>query len=106
MMAFMRAFAALADPTRAEIVARLAVRPRSVKEIVELFPISQPSISKHLRILREAGLVSAEPSGRERRYRLELAPLREIDTWLERYRALWARRLEALEAHMDEEQKT
>ena len=79
----MRAFGALADPTRAEIVARLAQRARSVKEIVELFPISQPSISKHLRILREAGLVSVEPSGRERRYRLELGPLREIDAWLE-----------------------
>lgn len=101
----MRAFAALADPTRAEIVARLASRPRSVKEIVELFPISQPSISKHLRILREAGLVSVEPSGRERRYRLEVAPLRELDAWLERYRALWAGRLDALEAHLDEETK-
>src|SRR5262245_8232180 len=104
-MAFMRAFAALADPTRAEIVARLAQRPRSVKEIVELFPISQPSISKHLRILREAGLVSVEPVGRERRYRLEVAPLKQIDAWLERYRALWAERLDALETHMDQEEK-
>ena len=104
-MVFMRAFAALADPTRAEIVARLARGPRSVKEIVELFHISQPSISKHLRILRETGLVSVEPAGRERRYRLEVAPLREIDAWLERYRALWADRLEALEAHMDGEEK-
>ena len=95
----------MADPTRAEIVARLARRPRSVKEIVELFHISQPSISKHLRVLREAGLVSVEPSGRERRYRLEVAPLREIDAWLERYRALWADRLDALEAHMDGEEK-
>ena len=99
----MRAFAALADPTRAEIVARLAQKKRTVNEIVALFPISQPSISKHLRILREAGLVSVEASGRERRYQLELAPLREIDVWLERYRALWAERLDALEAHMDEE---
>jgi DNA-binding transcriptional ArsR family regulator len=102
----MKAFAALADPTRAEIVARLAARPRSVKEIVELFPISQPSVSKHLRILREAGLVSVEPAGRERRYRLELGPLREIDAWLERYRALWADRLDALETHLDEEEKS
>src|SRR5215468_6276787 len=99
----MKAFAALADPTRAEIVARLAQRERSVNEIVELFHISQPSISKHLRILREAGLVSVEASGRVRRYRLEVGPLREIDAWLERYRRLWAERLDALEAHMDEE---
>ena len=102
----MRAFAALADPTRAEIVARLARRPRSVKQLVELFPISQPSISKHLRILREAGLVSVEPRGRERHYRLELAPLQEIDAWLERYRGLWSDRLDALEAHMDREERS
>ena len=97
----MRAFAALADPTRAEIVARLAERKRTVNEIVALFPISQPSISKHLRILREAGLVSVEAAGRERRYRLDTTPLQEMDAWLERYRALWASRLDALEKHMD-----
>ena len=102
----MRAFAALADPTRARIVDALAVRERTVNEIVELFPISQPSISRHLRILREAGLVSVEPSGRLRRYRLDPRPLREIDAWLARYRALWTERLGALEAHMDEEEET
>jgi DNA-binding transcriptional ArsR family regulator len=99
----MRAFGALADPTRAEIVARLAQRERTVNELVELFPISQPAVSKHLRILREAGLVSVEASGRKRVYRLETEPLEEIDRWLDRYRALWAKRLNALERHMDGE---
>jgi DNA-binding transcriptional ArsR family regulator len=102
----MRAFAALADPTRARIVDALAARERTVNEIVELFPISQPSISRHLRILREAGLVSVEASGRLRRYRLDPRPLREIDAWLARYRALWAGRLDALEAHMDAEEES
>jgi DNA-binding transcriptional ArsR family regulator len=102
----MRAFAALADPTRARIVDALAARERTVNEIVGLFPISQPSISRHLRILREAGLVRVEASGRLRRYRLDPRPLREIDAWLARYRALWSERLDALEAHMDREEES
>lgn len=102
----MRAFAALADPTRARIIEVLARRPRRVNEIVALFPISQPSISKHLRILREAGLVAVEAQGRERRYRLDPRPLREIDRWLDRYRRFWAGRLDALERHMDEEDES
>jgi len=96
----MRAFGVLADPTRAGIVAALASHERTVNEIVELFPISQPSISRHLRILREAGLVTVEASGRLRRYRLDPRPLREIDAWLVRYRTLWAERLDALEEHV------
>ena len=99
----MQAFAALADPTRARIVDSLAERGRTVNEIVDLFPITQPSISRHLRILREAGLVSVHPSGRQRVYRLDPRPLREIDHWLDRYRKFWASRLDALERHMDEE---
>ena len=101
----MRYFGALADPTRAGIVDALASRERTVSEIVALFPISQPSISRRLRILREAGLVTVEASGRLRRYRLDARPLREIDEWLARYRTLWADRLDALEAHLDREEK-
>jgi DNA-binding transcriptional ArsR family regulator len=100
----MQAFGALADPTRAQIVDALAARPRSVNEIVALFSISQPSISRHLRVLRDAGLVSVHPDGRQRVYRLDPGPLREIDQWLDRYRKFWARRLDALERHMDEEE--
>lgn len=99
----MQAFAALADPTRAQIVDALAARPRSVSEIVDLFSITQPSISRHLRVLREAGLVAVDAEGRQRVYRLDPAPLREIDTWLERYRKFWSSKLDALERHMDEE---
>lgn len=99
----MRAFAALADPTRTGIVEALATRGRSVSEIVDLFAISQPSISRHLRILREAGLVSVEAKGRERIYRLDARPLCELDAWLDRYRRFWSDRLDALERHLDEE---
>ena len=99
----MNVFGALADPTRAEIVDALAGGDRTVNEIVRLFEISQPSISRHLRVLREAGLVRVEPEGRKRIYRLDPAPLREIDGWLERYRKFWARKLDALESHLDQE---
>lgn len=74
-----------------------------MNEIVGLFSISQPSISRHLRVLREAGLVSVETRGRERRYRLDPRPLQEVDTWLQRYRRFWATKLDDLERHMDEE---
>ena len=99
----MNAFAALADPTRARIVDVLADGGRTVSEIVGLFSLTQPSISRHLRILREAGLVRVEPDAQRRVYHLDPAPLREIDHWLERYRRFWAGRLDDLERHMDEE---
>jgi len=96
-------FAALADPTREAIVEAIAVRPRTVSEIVDLFAVSQPAISRHLRVLREAGLVHAVPEGKTRVYHLDPAPLEELDRWLHRYRRFWASKLDALEAHMDEE---
>jgi DNA-binding transcriptional ArsR family regulator len=99
----MHAFAALADPTREEIVGALAMRPRTVNEIVGMFAITQPAISRHLKVLREAGLVRVVPDGKTRVYHLDPGPLREIDRWLERYRRFWAGRLDALEAFMDEE---
>ena len=102
----MDAFAALADPTRAGIVDALAERSRTVNEIVSLFSLTQPSISRHLRILREAGLVSVLPKGQSRVYQLDPRPLREIDQWLDRYRVFWDRKLDDLERHMDEEMKT
>ena len=99
----MNAFAALADPTRARIVEALAERGRTVNEIVGLCSLTQPSISRHLRVLREAGLVSVHPRGQRRIYRLDPRPLREIDHWLDRYRRFWAGKLDDLERHMDEE---
>lgn len=99
----MNAFAALADPTRAEIVDRLSGGPLSASEVVEQFAISQPAISRHLKVLRESGLVTVEAVGRQRIYHLDPAPLRQIDRWLERYRRFWSGRLDALEAFMDEE---
>jgi DNA-binding transcriptional ArsR family regulator len=98
----MQSFSALADPTRRKIVDALAAGPLNANEVVELFPISQPSVSRHLRILREAGLVSVDQQGRRRVYRLDAQPLREIDDWLDRYRHFWADRLDALERHMDD----
>ncbi len=99
----MALFAALADPTRERIVDALAERGRTVNEIVALFELTQPSISRHLRILREAGLVSVRAQGQRRIYRLEPRRFREIDRWLDRYRRLWARRLDDLERHLDRE---
>ena len=98
----MEALAALADPTRIRIVEELVAGPMTANEVVSLFSISQPSISRHLRILREAGLVSAEPVGRQRLYHLDPQPLAEIDVWLARFRQFWSDKLDALEIHMDE----
>jgi DNA-binding transcriptional ArsR family regulator len=99
-------FAALADPTRVRIVEALAARELSVNEIVAMFTVSQPTISQHLRVLREAGLVSVEPRGSQRLYRLDPSPLQEIDRWLDRYRGFWGRELDALERHMDSTRET
>ncbi len=99
----MNAFAELADHTRAGIVEALADSGQTVNQIVARFSLSQPSISRHLRVLREAGLVSVHPDGQRRVYRLDPAPLREIDAWLERYRQFWSGRLDDLERFMDEE---
>lgn len=98
----MNTFAALADPVRAGIVDAVAERPRMVNEIVELFEVSQPAISRHLRVLREAGLVTAAVDGKTRVYRLAPGPLRDLDAWLSRYRHFWAPKLDALEQHMEE----
>ena len=99
----MNTFAALADPTRARIIEALAERERTAGELVALFPLSQPAVSQHLRVLREAGLVVAQPDAQRRVYRLSARPFRDIDRWLDRYRRFWAGKLDDLERHMDEE---
>jgi DNA-binding transcriptional ArsR family regulator len=91
------AFEALADPTRRRIIELLAEGERSAGEIASAFPTSRPGVSRHLRVLREHGLVRARGEGRRRLYSLDPEPLAELDEWLARYRAFWTNRLDALE---------
>jgi DNA-binding transcriptional ArsR family regulator len=93
---------AVAEPTRRRILDLLLERERSVGELVDAIGISQPGVSKHLRVLREAGLVEARAEGRHRLYALDPDPLVELDVWLAPYRRLWADRLDALGRHLDE----
>lgn len=95
------AFAAVAEPTRRRILDELVGTERPVKELVARLGLGQPAVSKHLRVLREAGLVTARVDAQRRRYRVEPAALAEIDNWLSAYRTLWAQRLDALEIHLD-----
>jgi DNA-binding transcriptional ArsR family regulator len=92
-------FAALSDPTRRAILARLAKGEASVQELAEPFAMSQPAISKHLKVLERAGLISRGQDAQRRPSRLEARPLREATEWLEKYRQFWEgnfRRLDAL----------
>jgi DNA-binding transcriptional ArsR family regulator len=93
--------AALADDTRMGIVEALAARDHTVTELVELFPISQPAISRHLRVLREAGVVDSEAHGKLRVYRLNPSALRDVGEWTERCRRTWEARFDALGEHLD-----
>lgn len=98
----MTTFDALAEPQRRRILDLLRERPRVVGELVELLDMSQPGISKHLRVLREVGLVRVRQDAQRRWYELRPEPLAEIDVWLEPYRQLWSDRLDALERHLKE----
>jgi DNA-binding transcriptional ArsR family regulator len=97
----MDALIALAEPTRRRIADQLRVRECSVTDLVAALAMSQPAISKHLRVLREAGVVSARVRAQQRIYRLEPGPFRELDAWLAPYRRLWERHLTALQEHLD-----
>ena len=101
----MTTFEALADPTRRRILDLLRERPRLVGELVKLLGISQPGMSKHLRILREAGLVRLRRDGQRHWYELHIDPLIEIDTWLGSYRHLWNARFNRLDGYMQELQQ-
>src|SRR3954451_15218772 len=92
---------ALAEPRRRRILDALRQGESSVGVLVDELCSSQPLMSKHLRVLREAGLVDVRVDGQRRLYRLRLEPLREIDEWLTPYRAAWRHRLDALERHLD-----
>ena len=90
------ALRALADPSRRSIVARLSRGPVTAGELAAMFPIARPGVSRHLRVLREAGLVQVRAEAQRRVYSLRAEPLAEIDAWLGPYRALWEQRLDAL----------
>jgi DNA-binding transcriptional ArsR family regulator len=95
-------FEVLADPTRRRILDLLLERSRPVGELVDELGMSQPGVSKHLRVLREGGFVAVRHDAQRRWYEVRPEPLAEVDAWLAPYRRLWAQRLEALERHLDE----
>jgi DNA-binding transcriptional ArsR family regulator len=91
----------IADPTRRRILDAVRAGERSVGELVDVVGMHQPGVSRHLRVLRDAGLVEVRPDGQRRLYRLRPEPLRELDAWLEPYRAELAARLDSLEHHLE-----
>lgn len=92
-----KTLSALAEPNRLQIVEVLRAGPQPVSVICDRVPIGQPQISKHLRVLREAGLAHVEPRGQQRVYTLRAAPFRELDAWLERFRSIWGARFDQLD---------
>ena len=97
-------FEVLVDSNRRLILDLLRQRERPVGELVERIGLSQPGVSKHLRVLREAGLVEVRQDSQRRLYGLRAEPLAEVDAWLEPYRRFWSHRLDALERHLDEQE--
>jgi DNA-binding transcriptional ArsR family regulator len=95
------AFEVLAEPSRRRILDLLREEERPVGDLVRLLAASQPAVSKHLRVLRDAGLVDVRVDAQRRLYRVRPEPLRVVDEWLEPYRLLWASRLDDLERHLD-----
>jgi DNA-binding transcriptional ArsR family regulator len=95
-------FAALADPTRRAILARLATGEATVNELARPFDISQPAISKHLKVLERAGLIAIGQDAQRRPRRLEPKPLAEATRWLEHYRQFWEQRFQSLDALLEE----
>lgn len=95
-------FEVLAEPNRRAILDLLRVRERPVGEIVSALRLSQPSVSKHLRVLRQAGMVDSRIDAQRRMYRLRAEGLRSLDTWLVPYRRMWEESLDSLEKHLDE----
>jgi DNA-binding transcriptional ArsR family regulator len=98
-------FDVIVEPTRRRILDLLRESPRPVGELVRLLGSSQPGTSRHLRVLRDAGLVAVRPEAQRRVYVLRPQPLAEIDAWLAPYRELWADRFDSLERHLDSEEE-
>ncbi|TGN02979.1 ArsR/SmtB family transcription factor [Leptospira dzoumogneensis] len=95
-------FAALADPTRRAILMRLAKSDSTVMELAKPFKMSQPAISRHLKVLEEAGLISTTIRAQERPRRLETAPLKKATDWIEKYRKIWEERYQVLDGLLEE----
>src|ERR1700754_3976554 len=91
----------IAEPTRRRILDAVREGERSVGDLVEIVGMHQPGVSRHLKVLRDAGLVEARPAGQRSLYSWRPEPLRELDAWLEPYRAEWSGRLDALERHLE-----
>lgn len=101
----MDGFEVLAAPSRRQILTELRGSPRSVNELVQALAVAQPAVSKHLKVLRQAGFVSCHGEGQQRIYQLEPARFRELDAWLSPYRRLWSKHLDALERHLNRKEK-
>jgi DNA-binding transcriptional ArsR family regulator len=99
-------FKALADPTRRRVLERLGRKPASVSELAEPFDMALPSFVQHLRVLEEAGLVASRKNGRVRTYRMVPRRLRRAETWLEKQRSLWERRLDQLDDYLRDTRET
>ena len=98
-------FTVLAEPTRRRILDELRRSDSSVGELVSTLAVTQPAVSKHLKVLREAGFVSCRTAAQQRIYRIEAAPFEALDAWLAPYRRLWTRHLDALEHHLDTQEQ-
>src|SRR5262245_40888681 len=94
-------FEIIAEPNRRAILSLLASSERSVGDIEQELQVSQPTVSKHLRVLREAGFVESTVDAQRRLYRLKPEPFQEFDAWLEQFRRFWSRHVDALERHLD-----
>jgi DNA-binding transcriptional ArsR family regulator len=105
MVTYSSAYSAIADPTRRAILDILVSGELSAGELAARFPVSRPAVSRHLRVLREAGLVTEKRESRRRQYSLSPAPLHEIDRWLAGYRVFWGARLHDLKRHVEKEEK-
>jgi DNA-binding transcriptional ArsR family regulator len=97
-------FAVLAEPSRRRILDVLRGSDRSVGDLVRSLGISQPTMSKHLKVLREAGFVSCRTAAQQRIYRIDVRPFRAVDDWLAPYRRMWTDHLDALERHLDNQE--
>jgi len=104
-VAALAALQALAEPRRLQILDLLREGERPVGELVDRLGVSQPAVSKHLRVLKDAGLVEVRPDAQRRLYRIRPEPLAELDDWLAAYRELWTNHLDRLEDHLDRRRK-
>jgi DNA-binding transcriptional ArsR family regulator len=104
-MSALAALQVLAEPRRLQILDLLRGGERPVGELVDSLGLSQPAVSKHLRVLKDAGLVEARPDAQRRLYRIRPEPLEELDEWLASYRQLWSTHLDRLEEHLDERRR-